>query len=61
MEERPRCENCKAWYPIGTTGQGDCKRHAPVTFEGAMKVWPRTMYEDGCHDIIDKTKETLNG
>lgn len=61
MEDKPKCENCRAWLPIGNSGQGDCKRHAPATFEGALKVWPRTMYDDGCFDIIPKEKEVIRG
>jgi hypothetical protein len=59
-KEDPKCEFCKAWYPLGTSGQGDCKRNAPQTFEGALKVWPRTMYNDGCWDIVWKGQEVLN-
>jgi hypothetical protein len=57
--ENPRCENCRAWYPIGQSGKGDCKRNAPATFEGVLKVWPQTMYDDGCWDIVRKEDQEL--
>jgi hypothetical protein len=54
MESKPRCDDCKAWMPLGKSGQGDCKRHAPQTFEGALAVWPRTMYDNWCWDFLGK-------
>jgi len=55
------CRDCKCWSPASPEATiGDCKRHSPVTFEGAMAVWPRTMKNHFCFEGIEEEKPFLN-
>jgi hypothetical protein len=59
MDEKVYCEECKCWKQVGRN-LGDCKRHAPQTFEQVNACWPRTSRNDFCYEGIKKEKEVLN-
>lgn len=54
------CKDCKAWFFIGGTDRGYCRRHAPRPHaikagEELTTVIPSTSKEDGCYEGIPRS------
>ena len=68
-----RCDECRMWYDLESTEQGDdghesgeCRRHAPVSYcisdresgENNLKaIWPLTLHDEWCGEFQAKENE----